>query len=116
MNEYTKGPWKLFGAGVIQSECNGIVVCEIEEDKYGPKTDVERRANAHLIAATPDMYEILSRLMVNVGTNGHGTDSDIFYCEFCQESHEDYTLIPHTNTCAVTVAKQALAKAEGREQ
>ena len=57
--------------------------------------------------------EILMELNDGIGWRGHGTDPDIFYCEFCGMSDEDYTKIKHDNTCLVFRLRVAVLISEG---
>lgn len=117
MNKFTKGPWTYtFGKiecedwGIIRCPDGGIVatagVYAIERDK----TDLNAHrkngtdpsaANAHLIAAAPEMYEALRRADMFIANGvelGYITLPDV---------HED----PATET--PNLIKAALAKAAG---
>ena len=67
MMEITKGKWKVVGAN--------HVYCDINESesrliaKIGGE-DEETEANAHLIAAAPDMYEALKDAEKTLRRNG----------------------------------------------
>ena len=68
MTEFTKGPWNYFLAGDERGIYIGVdlfrsssrVVTIIDCDDL---PEDETRANAHLIAAAPDLYEALDRLV-----------------------------------------------------
>ena len=92
---YTKGEWKanLFGVSV-----NGYVVADCYPKGRNPTLEmVEVEANANLIAAAPDMYEALERLVLDV--------TDV---------HSPIKNNP-TYARSIYLAQQALAKAEGKE-
>lgn len=62
MAEYTKGKWKVekddFGYKIICDTTNPDDTVDIAEiDHY--RKDAEAKANTHLIASAPDMYEAL---------------------------------------------------------
>lgn len=58
MTEFTKGPWMAvfddeLGAYVASTDTTYDIVCHVHE------------ANAHLIAAAPDLYEALDAIIVD---------------------------------------------------
>lgn len=60
MSKFTKGPWHTNGAfigGPLSSEGDDIV----SSLRY--RGDEETNANAHLIAAAPEMYEALNNII-----------------------------------------------------
>lgn len=64
--KFTKGPWKRnYHANGCQyvSAQNGMNGCYSVASTHGP----DDLANAHLIAAAPDMYEILIQLQIGGG-------------------------------------------------
>lgn len=69
-------------------------------------------------ALFPELVEALSGLLgpsddPRLGWRGHHDGDPMqFECEYCRVRHEDCTLLPHTATCATTVARALLAKAE----
>ncbi len=90
---YTKGEWKIDNRTVYSLNTRGTnrFSCHVQEadDDMGRRiSDAEVTANAHLIAAAPDMYEAL-----NLVKPGKELNWDIFMLK----------------------AKQALAKAEGKD-
>ena len=66
MSEFTRGPWistEESGAFDIESDNLLIgVVLGFDPDHTGFNVCNECQANAHLIAAAPDMYELLRKL------------------------------------------------------
>ncbi len=70
MTKYTKGPWKVGGP------YPSISICTLEETEYGMRWDPmtilwddvkheapdELKANAHLIAAAPDLLQACRKL------------------------------------------------------
>ncbi|MDR6432008.1 hypothetical protein [Brucella pseudogrignonensis] len=64
---FTPGPWEAFNRDTYQSIFakgyeRTICVVESYSKGFGPDRD-ERDANAHLIAAAPELYEALYRLV-----------------------------------------------------
>jgi hypothetical protein len=79
MSEFTKGPWevvvlKIGMPIVIHKKRVGLsVLFKAVTDETGVEKD-EQLANAHLIAAAPDMYEALREIKKIAGTiPGKGT-------------------------------------------
>lgn len=72
---YTKGEWEA----ILPKEGNGYwkIICEGVEIGvlYNAVTDEKLEANAHLIAASPDMYEALSGLLIFLIENGYTDDN-----------------------------------------
>lgn len=65
MSEWTKRPWTVDGdqvLGNLDADLIGELICE----PWG-ETPEEARANAHLIAAAPELYEALDGLLLTVG-------------------------------------------------
>ena len=69
--KWTPGPWEVDDAGDVHSKHLGyaysFVAISTGEDYggyYGDNADVDlqKKANAHLIAAAPDLYEALEEL------------------------------------------------------
>ncbi len=96
---YTKGEWKVYQDGMAQR------TSVVSEDGIGffraNIADLDRKnkeyvANAHLIAAAPNMYEALKTIAPNIRFmyEGHRDDAGLRY---------KYELL-----------EQALAKAEGK--
>ena len=75
---YTKGPWDV-GCPTIMDEATGNFMATIRTPQGTPiavmrdwgKPDTER-ANARLIAAAPELYQVLDHLVKNL-LAGHGT-------------------------------------------
>ena len=98
--KWTKGPWEIrkykdpYGSRVMAVE---ILTDEIIVAKLGIELDDECKANAHLIAAAPEMYEAL-KIMV--------------------ELHGNTNVMPteqaHRENAAVRMAISALKKARGK--
>lgn len=74
MTKFTKGEWKvstLYNT-LLQVSANDVDICETDcngdfDDKTGIlKPTEEERANAHLIAAAPDMYNFIASLQLSV--------------------------------------------------
>jgi len=95
---YTKGEWK-FNRPIIETD--NTKICVMEEPHYMPDCGdatwyngcVENmEANAHLIAAAPDLYEACKALIEAVD--------------------EDYDIIGYGREMTI---REALAKAEGKD-
>lgn len=91
MTDYTKGEWKVSGSGkrvwVTHEDASVVPIAEIRGENE------EAKANAHLIAAAPAMYEALKAI-------------DVF------GNRTEYDLVLGTNVTAKII--KALSKAEGK--
>jgi hypothetical protein len=110
MSEFTKGPWKYdnYGSLIMGFDKGGIheteemfMVAQIRGwghlQYLGHDEAVAiQEANAHLIAAAPDMYAALKRLIDYVEIEFEGKD------------------MTHGLDCAVIHATDIVAKAEGK--
>ncbi len=81
--KFTKGPWEVvdgYYPSFIEIKCGemmDISICWHATD-LSYSDGVERRANAHLIAAAPDMYEMLASLREDYGLlSAVGKDIDM---------------------------------------
>ncbi len=105
MTKHTSGPWHIqdnsdqeFGQIRVDSDEGAVAFCG---NNFGPLADLEgMRANAHLIAAAPELLEALKSAAEAVGS------------EFCS----------HTGKCSVEIEECAaaeyllvIAKAEGEK-
>jgi len=65
--KHTPGPWKLFKkAGSCDLRVDGYgVICDFMVDGPNEEMDVEAIANAHLIAAAPELLEALHAFMID---------------------------------------------------
>ena len=110
--EHTPGPWTVRSDGelfAIASENGWIATMDGEV----VNTD---RANAHLIAAAPDLLYALQVISEQTAWYERGPDrEDRYSCEFCKQSHRYYTEIKHTDFCVMTCVSQAIAKADGEQ-
>ena len=62
MSEFTKGDWYVYGLGIdsgVGVGFSGISICELKLLSDDVITKEENTSNANLIAAAPDMYELL---------------------------------------------------------
>ena len=89
MSEYIKGPWEVWNGDGIRSKVTGqyIVYYSIPYETMG----VNGEANAHLIAAAPELLEALKEFFYNIHS-----DCGVDGCYPCK------------------LARQAIAKAEGK--
>ena len=126
--KWTPGPWTVldYSSGdehpalVIHSDPDTRVCFMAGPGKLADIARIE--ANARLIAEAPAMAEALRELLgpdhePNIGWYGT-TASDrktMFQCEFCRNEHEDAVLLEHDASCPVLLARQLLARLEGRE-
>lgn len=91
MADFTKGEWNIYPTNHTGVDLKIAIHILDQGIAYLSKDLVNYLANAHLIAAAPDMYEALKALV---------------------EYHQKYGgVVPN-----LTNANRALAKAEGREQ
>ncbi len=93
---YTKGEWIIdrVKKSMIISPRKDKVICRLG---YSGELNDDDRANAHLIAAAPDMYEALKALAHDFATLG-----------------ELYGITPDGIKKVLNKSERALAKAEGR--
>mgnify|MGYP001559842575 CR=1 FL=1 len=63
--KYTKGGWIQIGNFIFSSEKPPRLIAEISSSNFGLK---EQLANAHLIAAAPDMYEACLQMQEFIST------------------------------------------------
>ena len=60
--KFTPGPWKAIGRTICPKNqldpLNTEIVCRIHENRFASREE----ANASLIAAAPEMYDLLERL------------------------------------------------------
>jgi predicted adenine nucleotide alpha hydrolase (AANH) superfamily ATPase len=102
--KFTPGPWKYVATSdsqLIQQTRTDLLVAEVAQDEtYDEAADVaEAEANAHLIAAAPELFEALTKILKHV---------------------EDMELERKGNQCTLChtyrmIGHAALAKAEGRQ-
>lgn len=62
MNKFTKGPWQAGGnwdVNKVLSTDGGDIICDCSDAASSVEDDSEREANAHLIAAAPELLEQL---------------------------------------------------------
>lgn len=59
--KYTPGPWAVVDTKVVPSRAV-VVACDGGVDIYNAPLTAETEANAHLIAAAPDLLEALDQL------------------------------------------------------
>lgn len=96
MSKHTPGPWVRSGNN-IKSRTDNCVVIRIpaQTARYGAEWEIERRdADAHLIAAAPELLEALEEIVK----------------EYCENPDNGRTL-----RWAVDGAKEAIAKAKREE-
>ena len=98
MIKYTKGPWRVAEGG---NEVNGFVAVKTSNSKYilcDGNTEQERKANAALIAAAPDLLEALK-------------EAEALYSEYGLQANPNYAdrIGPWINA-----TRQAINKAENK--
>jgi hypothetical protein len=63
MNKFTKGPWTIRGRGHAGNGADIIIGADknyvAQTGQWSPQYKAEQRANAHLIAASPTMFEYI---------------------------------------------------------
>lgn len=83
--KFTKGEWEMFvnkyaDCGSIEIESSkGSIICSL--DFYNRHTKQEQEANAHLIQAAPEMYELIEALLKCEHERGGslGADGSFYY-------------------------------------
>ena len=112
---FTKGPWKLIDdcirspdmAGISDqmADYRGAIICDMSAglghslgERYLSRRHAlpETRANAHLIAASPDLYEALKHLVEYIDKEGPAAKEWKAITEWCEKG------------------EQAILKAEGK--
>lgn len=123
--KHTPGPWKADGLRITSAPHTFIVLGEVKTASYGhiiadvieDNDQIDGKANAILIAASPDILEALASLRkYAVGLawepmGGFGDDSDWFQCSYCRARSRGAG--EHTPFCVMTKAANAIAKARG---
>lgn len=71
--KWTKGPWRIIDT--ISSCAVYAGVRQVLRYAFGP--DAENRANAHLIAASPDLYEVLNCIDFDDGMIAEALGEDL---------------------------------------
>jgi hypothetical protein len=62
---------------------------------------------------TKALEGLINELLPTIGHKGTGADDkNIYYCEYCGQSHEDWRKIPHRGTCIVKRLTE-MARGEG---
>ena len=79
--KFTKGEWK---SDYYDVKSNGKLIADCGFSSEG--CDKEEQANAHLIAAAPDMYKLLERFLP---MDGDGNGWDFVYDEGSEHMGED---------------------------
>lgn len=77
MEQFTKGPWQFTKCGPADS--NGMGICSMWGDYES--MDAEIDANAHLIAAAPEMYALLNGI-AELSNGDMGNLVDGMLCKF----------------------------------
>ena len=99
MSEWTPGPWDAEKLSRVARENERPWVGRLSEHRYAAlscgETQAEATANAHLIAAAPDLYEALERMVATYADMQDGNG------EPCPD---------------VIAARTAIAKARGETQ
>ena len=97
MDKFTPGPWSLvcFERGdhriFKHTDTNDVPIAEMTPCPDGENSDLEIHANACLIAASPEMYHLIKRLIsaaIHMQKNHcccHGGTSEDFECQNCQD-------------------------------
>ena len=76
--KFTKGEWKV--ETQFQLDINGgFITTQMSGDKFAPVS--EREANAHLIAAAPDMYKMLETIVDSIAKTDIGSIEDMIAIE-----------------------------------
>ena len=64
MTKFTKGPWVKDSKGECLIGAEGYDICVWSSGLSNSHKNDERVSNAHLIAAAPDMYELLDNIRI----------------------------------------------------
>ena len=100
--KFTKGEWVDNGdmetaiiTTIDRSFSHVVDICEVQTG-FGGDIGIEQKANAHLIAAAPPMYELLDNIRI-----------------LCEWGHDKQTLIDLILTESLPEIKELLKKARG---
>ena len=107
MSNHTPGPWEITGPNVRESKSRGLLFvqsCPFADAE--PDAD-EQDANRKLVAASPDLLRVAKALLQRGPV---GIESE---CHWCGREGED-TEHCSSDDCMGTLARAAIAKAEGR--
>ena len=85
---------------------------------YGGWDEKEMHANALQAIAAPTLEaenkvlrEALEQVEPYIGwRSALGKNPDLYYCEFCKESHDESSLIEHHDDCLVTTIRAVLSE------
>jgi hypothetical protein len=116
MNEvkWTPGPWYTGHHGEVSSHATGGSVATIHSQLPRKDGHDEREANAHLIAASPELYSALEGLMKVGCWMELGDSLRCIYCgAVCVDTREEHQ--QHRDNCRFAMAKAALKKARGEQ-
>lgn len=102
--KFTPGPWRVHTEQ--PEECSLAAGHYIDAaDGSGVAFAQRSPEDAHLIAAAPEMYEVLQRF---VDTES-GRDDEELYCSYCNAERNHKGM----ENCALLLARAALARARG---
>ena len=109
--KHTPGPWTL-NAGKVRNRSRSIVADVRDTEHDNPPTREAAEANAHLIAAAPELLEALRDMATIIKTPGTVTDVE------AEDLGVRYDMEngPWSAICQAVIdrARAAIAKAEGR--
>lgn len=74
ISAHTPGPWEAVGTGVYAETPNGCREIVFSQHNTRNGTEAERRANARLIAAAPDLFAALWEIKVSDLTSADAYD------------------------------------------
>lgn len=100
----TPGPWRFDGTWITDSEDTLDIAAIMRANVL---FDSERRANALLIAAAPELLEALGNLITYL------TEPSAERCPICLIRLTSDESIPHGKGCELAAARAAIAKATG---
>lgn len=103
--KHTPGPWALDDTGWIARVDNGEPVCLINAGLRNDELPSQELADAHLIAAAPEMLEALKACRSSIG--GYAISSPDQALEVVSDFLEEIRRVDG-------IARAAIAKAEGR--
>lgn len=75
IRKFTPGPWK-YSYGWIVAPCD-IAIAKAHCGAKGPLRVADMEANAHLIAAAPEMYDMLSCILIEQESHGEHGDATL---------------------------------------
>lgn len=110
--KHTPGPWMVRHAYNVMAGRRSVATCGgYYSNVPGEDSHGENVANAHLVAAAPDLLAACQAILSNDGCNT-ANDDGVWICVFCRGEWEE-SGCNHSDGCPIIMAKAAIAAAKG---